>query len=155
MMIGKAVAVGLFVAAMAGNAIAAVNSAPADFIGRWRIGQWIGESQGGVSNPAPDTLLGKTVQITGAMIRTPERTCRLHDAALRVTPNSEIEASFWGGQRIAQLRLPKRDIASAFGREQTRVFQDKSLCISAVLIDHDHMIDAFGSGVIYRLDRVK
>ncbi len=154
-MIYKAVAAGLLVAALGGEAAVADNQTPADFIGKWRIGQWIGESQGGFSGPDPNTLLGKTMQITSTMVRAPERTCRLHDAMVTATANSEIEAGIWGGQRIAQLRLPKEEIAKAFGSERTRVFHDKSLCISAIMIDHDHMIDAFGSGVIYRLDRVK
>ena len=152
---GKAWAAGLLFAALTSNAIAAGKQTPSDFIGKWRIAQWVGESQGGFSGPDPNTLLGKTVQIASTMIRVPERTCRLQDASMAATPNSEIETGIWGGQRIAQLRLPKKDIARAFGRDRTQVFQDKSLCISAIMIDHDHIIDAFGSGVIYRLDRVK
>ena len=29
------------------------------------------------------------------------------------------------------------------------------MCVVAILLDHDHMLDAFGSGVIYKLDRVR
>ena len=154
-MFRQAVTAGLLFAALADSAIAAENQPPAGILGKWRIGQWVGESQGGFSGPDPNSLLGKTVDITMTAVHAPGRTCRLEDVAGKVLPNSEIESSIWGGQRIDQLRLPKSAIAGAFGAERTRVIQDKGLCISAIMIGHDHMIDAFGSGVIYRLDRVK
>ena len=144
---------------MAGSTMAAAASggpvhAPSDFEGTWRISKWVGESQGGFSGPDPNRSLGKIVQITSAEFRSPERSCRLRGAAVTPVGNREIETSLWGGQLIKELRLSRLEIAKAFGRGTTDVFKDQDLCVSAVMVDHDHILDAFGSGVVYQLDRV-
>ena len=154
MMFFQRIAAGLLVMALPAQAIAASHPVPTDFDGTWRIGKWIGESEGGFSGPDPATFLNKSVQITTTMVQAPDRTCHLQHPSLKTTPNKDIEF-VWGRQRIDELRLSNIELATAFGPEQTYFFIDESACISAVMIDHDHIIDALGSGVIYRLDRVR
>ena len=126
-----------------------------DFEGTWRVSKWVGESQGGFSGPDPNSLLGSTVQITSTGFKSVQRSCHLEDPRVAPVGNRDIEAGLWGGQQISALRLSHMEIGIAFGRERTEVFQDRSMCVVAILLDHDHMLDAFGSGVIYKLDRVK
>ncbi len=126
---------------------------PADFIGTWRIVAWVGEGQGGFSGPDPRGLIGRTVRITPTELEGPDRTCHLQNAEVAVLPNNEIETTLWGGQRIRELRLSRTDIGRSFGTERTPVFQDRTFCVTAVMVDRDHILDALGTGVIYRLAR--
>ncbi len=145
----------LVVVAWAGAALADGGRTAGDFQGVWRVSHWVGESQGGFSGPDPSTLLGSQVQITATAFRSSARNCRLDGAGVVTLGNREIETGLWGGQQIGQLRLSRTDIGKAFGRERTEVFEDRSLCVAAIMLDSDHILDVFGSGVIYELDRVK
>ncbi len=131
----------------------AAGPSPADFQGTWRVSKWVGESQSGFSGPDPNSVVGSTVRITPTAFRSPQRTCELAGASVSTMGNRDIETELWGGQKIVQLRLSEAEKGGAFGAERTPVFQDKTLCVAAIMLDHDHILDAFGSGAIYKLDR--
>ena len=140
--------------AVTGLAQAATPPTVQDFTGTWRIAAIIGASEGGVTGADPKRMLGKHVQWTATNVRSPKGDCHLQHPALTPMPNRSLETGVWGGQTISELKLSRTDLAKAFGAQQTPVFQDPSGCANAVLIDHEHMVDAFGSGWIFRLDRV-
>ncbi len=147
-----ALAVALGVSRMAW---AAASPSVSDFMGTWRLAAVIGASDGGVTGTDPKALIGQRVRWTATDIVSPEGDCRLRHPTVSPMANRALETSIWGGQRIGELKLSKTEIAEAFGPHETPVFQDDAKgCANAVLIGRAHMVHAFGSGWIYRLDRV-
>lgn len=124
-----------------------------DFSGTWRIARMVGASDGGVTGGDPKAVIGRTVHWTATEVRSPEGVCQLRKPAVTLVPNRTIETGIWGGQSIDSLALSKAAIAQGFGPDRTPVFQDQGGCANGILIGRGHMIEAFGSGWIYRLDR--
>ncbi|MGI4810209.1 MAG: hypothetical protein ACRYF2_19115 [Janthinobacterium lividum] len=126
----------------------------ADFVGTWRTKRIVGASQGGLTGEDPKVIVGKVVRWTATDIEFPDGACRLRQPAVTLLPNRVLETRLWLGQQLNNLSLSKAEIARGFGVEDTPVFQDESGCASAVLIGRNHMVEMFGNGWIYWLERV-
>ncbi len=125
-----------------------------DFAGTWKIKRIVGASRGGLTGEDPKVVVGKVARWTATDIQFPEGTCRLRQPAVTLLPNRVLETRLWLGQQLNDLSLSKAEIARGFGAEDTPVFQDASGCASAVLIGRNHMVEMFGNGWIYWLDRM-
>ena len=149
------VAATLSLACHAALAASCLLPSASDFNGAWRIGKVIGASNGGVSDSNPKAMLGKIVNWSDTDVTLPSGECHFRHPEVVLMSNRVLETSIWGGQIAQELDLSKKDINLAFGWDKTPVFQDESGCANPVLIGHDHLVLAFESGWIYRLDRIE
>jgi hypothetical protein len=128
---------------------------PADYAGNWLVKRVVGANDV-VSSVNPHKPLGTKVRLTDTTATTVDGTCKFGSAAVQTISNDRLEKFLWGGQRIAGLDLPRRQIESAFGRAQSQVYYDGGKgCLEAVMLDRDHIVFEFQNGYIYLLDRVK
>ena len=130
---------------------------PADFQGRWVVSRMVGASD--VSGSAADyhALLGTKLVWTNTTVTSADGVCQIVRARITPVSNDTLQHSLWGGQTIKGLTLPKNEIATAFGKEETPVYEDggKGCATGAVLLDRDHLLFMFDNGYLYVLERLK
>ena len=125
-----------------------------DFQGRWVVRRDVGSSDV-LANTNPRTMWGTKVVWTAGKVTDAEGECKFVAPMVKPVPNKMLEHYLWAGQKITGLELSKAQIAAAFGKTATPVFDDGGRhCAPAVLLNPKQMLLIFSNGYIYLLDRV-
>ncbi len=127
---------------------------PDAFQGTWLVRRMVGASDAGTAADYRK-LLGTKLHWTATDVTDADGVCKIVHATVAPVANDILEHSIWGGQTIAGLALPKSEIAAAFGKRQTPVYDDGGKeCAYAVMLRQDRILFMFRNGYLYLLEKL-
>ena len=92
---------------------------------------------------------------TGTEVMDAEGSRKLVHPTMRVVSYPTLQQDVWAGQTIADLSLPKHEIAAVFNGKDIPIFDDGGTdCPVAVMLNHREILKMFTNGYLCLLERV-